>query len=77
MSIIEEIIAPFVHTVGNTCHYSCIENNVHMYILDVGSKMFCNADTWIADEGWEGERADSENPREGKTKPCLKVAKQE
>jgi hypothetical protein len=75
MSIIEERIALLVHVAGNTCHYSCVvELKVHMYILDVSSVMVCNANAWISDEGREGKRADSENSREGKTKPCIKVA---
>ena len=73
MSIIEEIIALRVHVIGNTCHYRCVEMNVHMYILDVASIMVSNANAWISDEGGEGKGADSENSREGKTKPCLKV----
>ena len=37
--------------VGNTCHYSCIEMKVHMYILDEASTMVSNANAWISDEG--------------------------
>jgi hypothetical protein len=60
--------------VGNTCHYSCVEMKVHMYILDGDSTMVSNANAWISDEGREGKGPDSENSREGKVKPCLKVA---
>jgi|GEM_PF-989047 len=49
MSIIEEMIALLVHVVGNTCHYSCVEMNVHMYILDVASIIASNANAWISD----------------------------
>ncbi len=47
---------------------------MHMYILDAASVIVSNANAWISDEGWEGKGADSENSREGETKPCLKVA---
>jgi hypothetical protein len=47
---------------------------VHMYILDGASTMVSNANAWISDEGREGKGPDSENSREGKVKPCLKVA---
>ncbi len=67
MSIIEDRIAPLVHVVGNTCHYSCVDMKVHMYILDVVSIVASNANAWISDEGWEGKGADSKNSREGKT----------